>query len=406
MNKPSLIFRLLPPLRRWRIFNLLLLLLISPLFAANNFTVDEDFIYLNGEKFIVKGVNYGFSYPGEMEWEFYGKNPFPNDIRERISKDIWDIKSLNANTIRIWEPLPVILEEAKKNGLFIYHTLWWEMGADNFYAPGFLEKQKGYMAQFIDRIHNAGWVDYSDIVMAYALGNEIPEKIIRRNDEINSGIDEYRGEYISAPRGSTPTECFLAMLGDYVKKYEKEKYGVTHLVTYSNMQPTEPLLKTDFLDFLSFNSYSYSVWCWYSGAKGTATNSDYQGFIEWLRVKFPYKPLMFSEFGISTAPGITRAGPPNYSYGGCTEEDQADGITRMWKDMMTANRPVAGALVFQYQDFWGHGWSDEPKEIDKKYHDEKDAEEWFGIVGLYGSSPDDYEVVKKKAFYAVRNMFK
>ncbi|MFH1369096.1 MAG: hypothetical protein ABII64_08220 [Elusimicrobiota bacterium] len=382
------------------------LLLVSPLFAANVFTVDKDFIYLNGKKFIIKGVNYGFAYPGEMEWEYYSVKPFPKDVADRIIKDIKDIKSINMNTIRIWEPLAVVCEQAKKNGLYIYYTLWWEMGADNFYTPGFLEKQKGFFRNYIDKLHNLNGVDYSDIVISYALGNEIPEKCVKNNDKLNAGIDEYKGEYISALKGSTPTECFLAQLGDYVKIYEKETYGVTHLITYSNMQPTEPLLRTDFLDYISFNAYSYSVWCWYRGEKGSVTGSDYQGFIEWLRAKFPDKPLVFSEFGISTAPGIKREGPPNYSYGGCTEDDQADGFSRMWRDMMTANRPVAGAIVFQYHDFWGHGWSDEPKEIDKKYHDEKDAEEWFGIVGIYGTSPQDYKVVKKKAFFTLQKLFK
>lgn len=375
---------------------------------TNIFTVDKDYIYLNGKKFLVKGINYMPEYPGELPWELNKLKPFPEKIRKRILNDIKNIKSLHANTIRFWGERPYpCFEGAKKEGLYIFLTIWINGDIKDYQSANFKNFQKKYIRTIIDQVHNLEGVDYSDIILAYAIGNELAESNIDSTDEKHPEVNHYKGKYITAPVGSTPTECFLAEMADYIKEYENDTYGVKHLVTYSNMQLTDPLLRCGFLDFISFNGYCHDTEIFSKNSDGSHTGTYYQGWLEKTRERFPNKPLLISEFGLSTAPECVRVGPPTYGDGGNTEEDQANGIAQMWNDIITAKYPVAGGIIFVYQDiWWAPGNIKEPFEIDKESHNENDVHEWYGIVGLEGKSPKDFKVKKRKAFYRVREMFK
>lgn len=382
--------------------------------AKKGFAVSRNHIYLDGKKFLVKGISYSFTYPGEVPWEIRYLNPFPKDIYNRILNDIKNIKSLNANTLRIWseDPYP-IYEAAKAKGLYIFITIWTNESSD-YHSQSSKDFHKNYIKSTVDQVHNRNGIDYSDSILAYAIANELSEANIKSTDSKHPEITRYDGEYISAPEESTPTECFIAEMADYLKKYEHDTYGVTHLVTYSNMQPTDlykrdtPLIKCDFLDFITFNAYCFDTRIFSENPLGSHTSTYYQGWIEKTKARFPEKPLLISEFGLSVAPGRRKVGPPDYGYGGNTEQDQADGLASNWEDITTAKYPVAGGMIFYYQDiWWTSSWGiSEPIETDKNTHDPNDVHEWDGIVGIEGTSPQDYTVKKRKAYYRVKEMFK
>ncbi len=372
----------------------------------NGFTMDKNYFYLNGEKFIVKGMNYYPSYPGEWPWDYNLVIPLPVSVENRTIQDFKDMKSIGVNTIRIWDCSYKIYEEAKKNVIYILNTIWVRDTGD-YQAPAFKNEIMNYIKNFIDGVHNKNGVDYSDIILAYTVGNEFSKDAINYTDSHYTYIDQYIGEYITAPLGSTATECFIAEMADYIKKYEHDTYGVTHFVTYVNHPGTDTILKCGFLDFLDYNGYSNSVPDFHPGLTGSHTNSNYQGWLEMLRSWFPNKPLLISEFGLNTAPGLPWVGPPNYGYGGNTEADQSDGIEAMWNDILTANPPLAGGIIFEYYDQWCLMYNSPD---DKDYHDKNDGEEWFGIIGFdYPNSINidytNYIVRKKPAFYKVQELF-
>lgn len=367
--------------------------------SAAKFTAGRDYIYKDGKQFLVKGVAYIYWRPGELPWAWIDDPNTPQSVRHRILGDMKDIKAMNANAVRIHDFPQAVYEGARNEGLYLIQNIWIESQKDLF-EPEFKERQKKHIRRTIDRVHNLGGIDYSSLVLAYDIGNELDEKDIRANDEKYPEISLYDGEYISAPPGSTATECFIAQMADYAKQYEQSAYYTTHLMTYSNMQPTEPLLNTDFLDFMSMNLYNHSVWCWYTEPLGSKTKTMYQGYIESFRERHPKKALLITEFGLSTAPGCEKIAPFPYGYGGNTEEEQAAGIAEMWNDMLTAKYPVAGGVSFCYADWWGG--------LDGKIndtHNKADPEQWFGIVSVDGESSDKYEVRKKKAYYKLQELF-
>ncbi len=369
---------------------------------TNMFTVNKNYFYYDGKKFLVKGINYNPEYPGEFPWDISNLNPLPEKTKKRIQQDIKDIKSLNANTIRIWENPGVIYEYAKKEGLFIFQTIWIDGAIKDYHSPAFKLSQKKYIRFMVDRVHNVNGADYSDIIIAYPVGNELSEESIMTTDTKHPEINHYNGKYTSAPYPSTPTECFIAEMSDYLKDYEQEKYGKTHLVTYINHVVTDSILKCGFLDFLAFNGFSNSVPEFSKNPPGSKTGTDYQGWLEKLKSWHPNKPVLITEFGLSTAPDLPKCGPPNYGYGGNTEDDQADGIAQMWQDISTCRDSLAGGIVFEFNDGW---WMVSADVTDKNMHDEDDGEEWFGIISIDGSSVFNHRVKKKKAFYKVREIF-
>ena len=94
--------------------------------------------------------------------------------------------------------------------------------------------------------------------MAYLVGNELSAATIQSTNSAHPNLSDYAGTYV-AVRNLTASEVFLAEMADYVKSYENDAYGVTHLVSYSNDIRTADLIDTPFLDFRSHNTYSYAV---------------------------------------------------------------------------------------------------------------------------------------------------
>ncbi|MFH1369437.1 MAG: hypothetical protein ABII64_09975 [Elusimicrobiota bacterium] len=377
----------------------IVLFLAVCLAQAARFSIDRDYILKDGKEFLVKGVSYDYIRPEDPPWEWEG-NPIPSEqIRARILKDIKDIREMNANVLRISDSPAAVYEGARKEKLFLLQSIWIEPAKDLF-EPEFKERQKTNIRRMIDRIHNLNGADYSDIVMAWNICCELTEKEIKANDAKYPETNHYDGEYVSAPMGSTAVECFIAQMADYAKRYEYDSYFATHLVTYSNTQLTVSFLRTDFLDFMSMNLYSHNVWCWYNSPLGSRSGTIYQGFIETFRESYPNKPLLITEFGLSTAPECKKDALHPYGYGGNTEEEQAKGIAEMWNDIKTAKYPVAGGVVYAYADFWG-GMGQEGVEI----HEKNNPEQWFGVVSIDGESSKKTKVRKKQAYYKLQELF-
>ena len=91
----------------------------------------------------------------------------------------------------------------------------------------------------------------------------------------------------------------------------------------------------------------------------------------------PDVPLLITETGLSVSPNVGRAGPPDYGYGGNTEEDQRSGIVQNLSDVRTAAINIAGVSIHEYLDAW---WKFSLQ--DSLSQDPDDIEEWFGMMRL------------------------
>jgi hypothetical protein len=215
-------------------------------------------------------------------------------------------------------------------------------------------------------------------VIAFLVGNELSESSIKATDAAHPEINQYLGQFIKTDDNLTATEAFLAEMADYLKSYESETYGNLTLVSYANEIRTADLLDTPFLDFRCHNAYSYAVPYYRPNTSpGSHSGTIFQGWLEEIKSRFPDKPLLITETGLSVSPNAFHVGPPNYGYGGNTETEQATGLMQNLADIRTTYLPTAGVCIHEYLDaWWKYGLEDSFSQ------DPDDVEEWFGIVKL------------------------
>jgi len=324
---------------------LAILMLVGAARAAGNVEVRGKHLVVDGRSLLVKGVHYGPWRPGTGPGKDY---PYPS--RQDVEEDLRIIRSLNANTILVFDAPAYVLDLAERHGLkviYVFHVDWWTIGTpDGEGAVDSIERRVGQLR-------------HKPALLAWVLGNEV-------------------GSVQLEERGPEPIEDGLHALYRDVNSLDPE-----HPITHASWPPAKDL-DLDFLDFASFNLYP--IWPPEVVAMG------YQAYIE--RVLQPIagdRPLLISEFGVNTVES--------------GEDGQARLLTESWSAIRDAD--TAGGVVFEFADEWwknydnpkrpGNWWDRRPAADDEAKRD-LDPEENYGIV--------DAERQPKPAFAAVRQMFK
>jgi len=324
---------------------LAILMLVGAARAAGNVEVRGEHLVVDGRSLLVKGVHYGPWRPGTGPGKDY---PYPS--RQDVEEDLRIIRSLNANTILVFDAPAYVLDLAERHGLkviYVFHVDWWTIGTpDGEGAVDSIERRVGQLR-------------HKPALLAWVLGNEV-------------------GSVQLEERGPEPIEDGLHALYRDVNSLDPE-----HPITHASWPPAKDL-DLDFLDFASFNLYP--IWPPEVVAMG------YQAYIE--RVLQPIagdRPLLISEFGVNTVES--------------GEDGQARLLTESWSAIRDAE--TAGGVVFEFADEWwknydnpkrpGNWWDRRPAADDEAKRD-LDPEENYGIV--------DAERQPKPAFAAVRQMFK
>lgn len=369
----------------------------APTEPEQPFTVTTDHILRDDEVFPVRGVVYVPGYPGYLPWEIETSNEVPEQLENSVRADLEGIRALGANTVRFWGAPKACYEILKEIGsLSFVQTIWIDTEAPDFQDESFKSQTREYIRTVIDRIHGV----YSETppLLGYLVGNELSESSIRNTDQVHPDMTQYRGSYIQTDSSRSATESFIAEMADYVIEYSIVAYNYRPLVSYTNDIRTFDDLRTPFLDFQSQNAYSYAVPYYRPGqTPGSKTGTLFQGWVETLKAAFPEQPLVITETGLSVSPEAPHIGPPNYGYGGNTEQEQSNGILQNLNDIETAQQPVAGAIIHEYLDAW---WKSGLE--DSYVHEPEDIEEWFGLVALEPSS-DWYVTIPRQAYYAVQS---
>jgi len=349
--------------------------------AGGTFTAGRDQLLKDGRPFEVRGVVYVPGYPGHLPWDTEVAWGLPEKLLNSIDRDMAQIAAMGANTVRLWGAPRYAYEAIAAVGtLHLIQTLWIDTEVADLHDPGFKEATRAYIRSVIDRIHTA-FPEGGAPVVAFLVGNELSEETILSTNASHPDLDRYEGSHVRTGPGLNASEVFLAEMADYVKQYEEEQYGVTHLVSYANQIRTADLIDTPFLDFRSHNVYPYDIPYLRPGTStGSASGTFMQGWMEELKNRYSGVPLLVTETGLSVSPNAPHVGPPNYGYGGNTESEQATGLLRALEDVATAGEPLAGVVVHEFLDaWWKFGYEDSFTQ------DPDDVEEWFGLVRLAGS---------------------
>ena len=180
-------------------------------------SVKGKFLYLNNEKFFVKGVTYGTFNPDNEGSQFPTADIIEKDFSMMISHGI--------NCVRTYTVPPVyLLDIAFKYHLKVMVGLPWEQHIS------FLDSEERRV-DILKRVQEgAGSCKQHAAILCFAVGNEIPASIVRWY-------------------GKKKIENFIKQLYNAVKKID-----AASLVTYVNF-PTTEYLDLSFLDFDCFNVY-------------------------------------------------------------------------------------------------------------------------------------------------------
>ena len=297
---------------------------------------------MDGQKFLVKGINYGPWRPGTGPNKGY---PYPSPVE--VEQDLRMIHDLNANTIVVWDPPGYVLDLAARYNLkvlYVFYVNWWTIGtAQNAAArESILQRVQEYR----DKPALLGWV----------LGNEIPESVLSQ-------------------RGEAPVVNGLRDLYQSVKAIDNQ-----HPITSAN-QPTTKDLDLHFLDITSFNVYP--LWPPQVVALGFGPY-----LTQVLQPIAEGKPFLVTEFGADSL----EAG----------DVGQAQLLQQCWDAIRQSG--AAGGAVFEFADEWwknydnpvrpGDWWNRVPAPNDEKQQD-LDPEENYGIVTAYRQPKAAYATVQK-----------
>lgn len=217
--------------------------------SSNRPNVQGRFLYVNGERFWIKGVTYGTFRPNE------NGEPFPS--RAQVRHDFAQMREAGVNTVRLYTPPPDwVADIAHEFGLYLLPDIVWGPRRCDFDNP---ERMK-YLFDWV-REHTRRLANHPAILM-YSIGNEIPPLIVRWY-------------------GLKRIEAFLAEVNRIVKE---EALGA--LTTYVSHPPTE-FLRLPFLDVLSYNVY-------------LEREPEMRAYLARLQALANDKPVFLAEIGIDS----------------------------------------------------------------------------------------------------------
>ncbi|HBH97889.1 MAG TPA: hypothetical protein DDX89_08975 [Candidatus Omnitrophica bacterium] len=306
-----------------------------------------EWILVDGEPFLVKGVGYSPYRPGQRP----PKSPVSLEV---MASDFQRIREGGFNTIRTWAPLsPEQLALAHDHGLMVLQGLWIDQHADYGSAS--------FQAMMRDLIHReAKRAMGSPAVLAFIVGNELSPHHV-----YTIGLDA--------------TEGLLRLAARSVKELDPAR-----LVSYANW-PELPFLDHSMLDVVSFNVYPYKP-------ANVSHSFGFRGYVEHLkRSQARDKPLLITEVGLSASPQASSQS----GYGGLTPEAQARQVLDVWDAVFQAR--AQGACVFEWNDEW---WKQGDRLDDESAHDPDDPEEWFGMQEF--ASADQLEPTPRPLYHALK----
>lgn len=307
--------------------------------------IKGNWFYVNGEKFLIKGIGYSPWRPHELPW----KVEVPES---RLREDFERIRAAGFNTLRTWTPMPLEqLRIAREYGLMVIQGIYLNNNS-NYNSDNYLRYSINKVRREIRDFKN------ETNVLMVLVTNEPPVEKVSRS-------------------GRKETEDFLKKLV-FAAKQE-----APHLaISYSNWTQLA-FLDTSYLDCAAFNVYM---------AKPVSVRHSmgYLPYLRWLKETHAKdKPLVVTEFGLSVNP----TGKGAFAEGGNTLDEQARGLVRMWSQILASG--AAGGCVFEWNDEW---WKNYEYPGDENKH-EDEPEEWYGILDIdqdpAGVPRPAYEALKK-----------
>jgi len=278
--------------------------------------------------------------------------------------------------------------------------------------------------------------DVSNRTLAYIIGREWEPFSIRAYNKRRAGgkHSTYAGRFLAVDSG-TPADVWMAEQCDYMLGYEWDVWHAARPIAYTNWPTLDPLhhpteatsaeeqalrrwlglapnvrLKeydndSESLDamlvrltaanvagyFASYHAYPYypdfiGLDSAYGAARSSAGPSHYFGYLLDLKRHHGGRALLIAEYGVPSSRGVAHLDTDGMHHGGHDERAMAGGDVRLTRDIREAG--LAGGILFAWLDEWfKHNWVvidlEAPAERNRLWHNVMDAEQHYGLLGLY-----------------------
>lgn len=348
-----------------------------------------------GERDFQAGVNLGATVPGH----------FPGELAvdaETYRRWFGQMARFGFTSIRIYTMLPPHFYQELRDynlahpdhPLYLIHGAWPPVGdireENDLHAPAIVEKYRTELSDLVDAVHGNAVVDevpgrahgtytadVSPWLAAWAIGSEFDGLAVAYHDEVNSGMEPFRGRYFVASSDATPTESWMAMMLDYVAESESQ-YGSTMPMAFVNWvttdpldHPFEPLTLEDYAGidpmhvtatpawpggyFAAYHAYPYypDVLRFEPGIADYMHHGvmdPYAGLLSKYAEHHAGIPLMILEFGVPTGLAKAHEAPLGRDQGDHSEQRQAEINADLLQ--VIADLGLAGGYVFSWTDEW------------------------------------------------------
>lgn len=292
--------------------------------------------------------------------------------------------------------------------------------------------------------HASGRYDanVSPWTLAYIIGREWEPFAVIAYDSTHPGDSAYRGRLLEAERAPA-MERWMAQQCDYLLGYELDRFNTLRPIAFTNWPTLDPLThptesggaeerawrrrmgrpgesprreyENDAIGvdaslihatsdnpagwFASYHAYPYYPDFMlydpgYSQARSPEGASNYFGYLQQLVQHHGDMPVVIAEYGVPSSRGLAHWQPQGWSHGGHDEAAMAAIDARLTRDIRASG--AAGGVIFAWLDEWfKHNWVvidfELPAEHNARWLNRMDAEQQYGILGLYpgdsGASP-------------------
>ncbi|MDW8017146.1 MAG: hypothetical protein RMI36_04895 [Thermus sp.] len=417
--------------------------------APPPFAAQEGRFLVGGQPLQVRGVNLGVALPGRFPAEFPEEEALYRAWLELLSA--MGANAVRTYTLlppAFYRALLGHNRLHRARPLYLFQGVWTELPEDEGYTDWegpFLEKFLLEGREVLDALHGQlrrlprpghAHGDYTADVSPWTLGllvgREFEPYSVEAYNRRHPG-KAYRGRFVEAVPGASPFAAYLAEVLDRLAAYEWEAYGTVRPLGFVNWPTLDPLTwpsesslweeyalrrargervdpprsgplheeDTVSLDpthlrptpgspvslFAAYHVYPYYP-DFLVNEPGLAPER-YRRYLERLKAHHHPMPLLIAEFGLPSSRGIAHFHPQGLHHGGHSEEAQAEGVLRLWKDI--AGLGLAGGMVFALLDEWfKRNWlfmAWESPERDPFWHNLLDPEENYGLLAATAPSP-------------------
>ncbi len=287
--------------------------------------------------------------------------------------------------------------------------------------------------------------DVSRWTLAYIIGREWEPYAVKDFEAGFSGPSPgYAGRYL-ATTGGLHSDAWMAEQCDYLLDYEATRWKTIRPIAYTNWPTLDPLthvteatgaeetawrkkvgrvIPRDPIEyendaigldatttrattanpagwFASYHAYPYYPDFLlydptYNLARSSEGRSNYFGYLTDLKRHHRGVPLLLSEYGVPSSRGMAHLQPQGWHHGGHDEVDMARIDARLTREIRESG--AAGGIIFAWMDEWfKKNWLvidyEIPLENTRQWHNMMDAEQNYGILGMYAGNAGESPVL-------------